>query len=80
MRLWQWLIGYPIAQRVIVHTKTNQSLRGILWHRNAECLILKQTELLSGASKVIPMDGELVIDRNNVDYYQVLVAVSTGDT
>lgn len=64
--------SYPVLRRVIVNTKTDKSFRGILWRKTRNYLALKNTELLGENGSRIPMDGEVVIERANVDFYQVV--------
>jgi len=66
---------YPVRRNVVVTTKSDTSFRGVLWARNREFLVLKSVELLRGSDRPIPMNGEVVIERTNVDYYQVLNGV-----
>ena len=64
---------YPVLRRVIVNTKTDKSFRGVLWRKNRDFLVLKNAELLGENGSRIPVDGEVVIERANVDFYQVLL-------
>ncbi len=65
-------LRYPEKQKVIVNTRTDRAFRGILWRRAWGYLVLRQAEMLQAAGETIPMDGELVIERRNVDFIQVL--------
>ena len=64
--------GYPTLRRVIVNTKTAQSFRGVLWRKRGSFLVLKDTELLAQNGSRTTVDGEVVIERSNVDFIQVL--------
>jgi small nuclear ribonucleoprotein (snRNP)-like protein len=64
---------YPVLRRVIVNTKTDKSFRGVLWRKNRDFLVLKNAELLGENGSRIPVDGEVAIERANVDFYQVLL-------
>jgi small nuclear ribonucleoprotein (snRNP)-like protein len=59
---------------VIVNTKTGKAFRGILWRRRAGYLVLRNAEVLLGRDGVAPVEGELVIETNNVDFLQVIGA------
>jgi small nuclear ribonucleoprotein (snRNP)-like protein len=61
---------YPVKRRVIVNTKTDQAFRGILWRRRWGYLVLRNAELLKG--QTVPVTGEVVIERDNVDFIQVV--------
>ena len=63
---------YPVLKRVIVNTKTGNAFRGLLWAKKADYLVLRQAEMLGEGATRAPMDGEVVIERANVDFMQVL--------
>jgi len=73
-----FLDRYPVLRRVIVSTKTGKSFRGMLWQRRRPAfgrrgyLVLRNAQLLKGRGEVVPMDGEVVISSDNVDFLQVL--------
>ncbi len=69
-----WLDPYPFVRRVIVVTRTDRTFKGVLWRRRRGFLVLREAALLEHG-KQTPMDGELVIDRANVDFMQVLAPV-----
>lgn len=66
------MIFYPTKKRVIVNTKTDKSFRGILWKQRPGYLLLKNAELLEGSGKSVPIDGEVLVYRADVDFVQVL--------
>ncbi len=63
--------GYPELRLVIVNTRTGKAFGGVLWQRRREYLVLRNAELLEGKQRTA-MDGEVVIERVNVDFIQVL--------
>ncbi len=73
MTIWQRLFRrFPTLRRVIVNTKTDRSFRGVLWRQRAGYLVLRNAELLKPRGETARLDGELVIERANVDFLQVL--------
>lgn len=70
---------YPVLRRVIVSTKTGKSFRGVLWQRRTPAfgrrgyLMLRKAQLLKGRGEVVPMDGEVLILSENIDFLQVLL-------
>ena len=70
--MFDWLDPYPVLKRVIVNTRTERAFRGVLWQRKREYLVLKDAELLKGKGETVPMDGEVLIERANVDWIQVV--------
>lgn len=63
---------YPCLRRVIVNTKTDKAFRGALWERSGPYLVLREAELLLGRGDVRALDGEVLIERANVDFIQVV--------
>lgn len=63
---------YPSKRRVVVNTKTDRAFRGVLWRRAWGFLVLRNAELVKPGGETVRMDGELVIERSNVDFLQVL--------
>jgi small nuclear ribonucleoprotein (snRNP)-like protein len=71
--MWDWLgNSYPFVRRVIVTTKTGQSLRGVLWQRCAGYLVLREAEVSNDRGVFRAVVGELLVDQTNVDYIQVI--------
>lgn len=60
-----------VAERLIVNLKSDKAFRGILWDESKELLTLRDTTLLEHG-KEAPVDGEVVIERANIDFIQVL--------
>lgn len=67
--MWQ---RYPCLRQVIVNTKTGHAFRGVLWRKRGGYLVLRQAAMLRGAGEATPVDGELIIESTNVDFYQVV--------
>ncbi len=63
---------YPTLRRVIVNLKTDRSFRGVLWQKARGYLVLRNAELLKAKGETAPMDGEVVVPAENVDFIQVL--------
>ena len=72
--MFEWLTGepYPVLKAVILNTKTGRAFRGVLWQKRRDYLVLKDAELLQGKGETTRIDGELIVDRQNVDFMQVL--------
>lgn len=63
---------YPTLRQVIVNTKTDRAFRGILWQKRSDYLVLRNAEMLKTKGETVPMDGEVVIGSDNVDFMQVI--------
>lgn len=75
MRIEDWKLckpRYPVLRRVIVNTKTQLAFRGVLWARRADYLVLRNAELIQPGGQTTDIDGEIVIERANVDFLQVM--------
>lgn len=68
-----WLgVSYPYRYKVIVNLKgQGGTFRGILWSQQNGWLILKHVELLKDRQVPIPVDGDVLIDRREVEFIQV---------
>ena len=67
MRAFKALAFY---KKVLVAT-TGPTFRGILFNTKGDFIVLKNVELLE-EDKIIQMDGEVIIDRNKIEFIQVL--------
>lgn len=68
---------YPYLRTVICNTKPGKAFRGVLWDRQAGFLVLRNAELIE-AGKVTPVDGEVVVPAENVDFLQVVPSPLAG--
>lgn len=64
-----------LRRRVLVNLQTDKAFRGVLWAKRGPLLILKEAELFErGRPEPVRMDGEVLVERANVDFVQVLPA------
>jgi len=63
---------YPELKTVLLTTKSDRTFRGVLWRRRRGYLVLRQAEMLKGKGEATPIAGELVVERANVDFIQVI--------
>lgn len=65
------MIGYRsyLRSTVLVNTKTEQAFKGILWKSTGPLLVLKDAEKWEG-NNPYPVDGEVIIAKDNIDYMQ----------
>ena len=63
---------YPERRMVVVNTKTTRAFRGVLWRARGRHLVLRNAELLGPGGERTHLDGEVVIERANVDFVQVM--------
>lgn len=74
MSLIRW-ISRLVARTVVVHTTQDASIRGILVGEYRDCLVLKHSVYLGtlgGERLETPIDGEVVVPREQVAWIQTL--------
>lgn len=64
----------PLAlrRRVLVNLKTGKAVAGVLWTRRRGVIVLKSATLHEPRAQPVPVDGEVIIAKENVDFVQVL--------
>lgn len=69
----RWIFRLRLRKRVIVTTTDGQGFSGVLFDMDAEAVVLRETEALGVAARShpVPVDGELLILREDVAYIQV---------
>lgn len=60
-----------VASTVIVNLKTDKAFRGILWSQHRDLLVLRNAALLEHGQET-DVDGEVVVERANIDFIQVV--------
>lgn len=60
-----------VRSRVVVHTRDDQSIRGILTASYRDCFVLAEPQYL-GEAQPSDLEGRAVILRDNVAWLQVL--------
>lgn len=63
---------YPELRTVIVNLKTGAAFRGVVWRRRGPFLVLRNTTMLRNRQEATPVDGEVVVDRAEIEFIQVL--------
>lgn len=61
-----------LRRRVLVNLRTEKAFRGVLWAKRGPLLVLKEVEILEAGRDPLKVDGEVVVERSNVDFLQVL--------
>lgn len=71
-----WLPWLPprLYRLVIVNLKSDSdtAIRCVLWDQRGAYLIVRQAALVKANAPAVPMDGEVLIPRDNVAFVQVL--------
>jgi small nuclear ribonucleoprotein (snRNP)-like protein len=61
-----------LSRRVSVSLKTGKAIDGVLVTARGPLLVVKNARLLEAGRAPQPLDGDVVIERTNVDFTQVL--------
>ncbi|MEV4902363.1 hypothetical protein AB0K08_13600 [Citricoccus sp. NPDC055426] len=65
-RSWSALTG----RRVIVNLKAGTAVDGVLVARQGPLLMIREAVLHGDSDQPVPLDGEVVIERSEVEYLQ----------
>lgn len=60
-----------LRRRVLVNLKTDKALDGILFAKRGSILVLKMTKLHESGRPPVALDGDVIVERANVDFMQV---------
>jgi hypothetical protein len=66
-----------VRKRVVVNQK-ERAFRGVLWAQRGPLLVLRDAELLEAGREPQRVDGEVVIERHQVEFTQVLASGGGG--
>lgn len=70
---WRPLVSRRLLVSLIpVAGAPDRAVRGVLWEQRGPCLVLKAAELIETGQEVRRVDGEIVVERRNIDFIQVL--------
>jgi len=60
-----------VYRRVLVHLVGGHTLEGVLYRSRGPLLVLRDVTLID-AGRRVPLDGEVVVERDRVEFTQVL--------
>lgn len=60
-----------LAEKVLVNMRSGQAFSGVVYRALRDLLVLKNAVLLVERGEPKPLDGEVVLDRTQVDFIQV---------
>lgn len=67
------MIGARYRDTIIVNTKDGETVKGIFWGSRGGALRLRQAHLLQDGKQPVPVDGEVVVFKENVSFCQRLM-------
>lgn len=65
-----WARRLVVRRRVLVNLHSGRAITGVLWARRGRSLVLKSAELLEPGNAPVVMDGDVILDRDQVEYVQ----------
>jgi hypothetical protein len=71
---WRFWWEHPARLRlVVVNLKdSDTAILGVLWQQAGPWIVLKEAYVLTGGREPVKADGEIVVEKANVSFYQVL--------
>ncbi|BAD54882.1 hypothetical protein [Nocardia farcinica] len=71
---WTWWREprYVAHRRVVVNLRTGTAVEGVITRTRGRILVVRDATVHSDGGSASPADGEIVLDRGNVDYIQAL--------
>ena len=60
-----------LRARVLVALVDGKAMNGVLWARRGRLLVLRNTTLIEPGAPPVDMDGDVLVDRDRVDFVQV---------
>jgi small nuclear ribonucleoprotein (snRNP)-like protein len=65
------LVRHRMREKVIVTMKSGEAFMGVLTDADGRSFVLRDAKALTDSSaRPVPVDGELVLDRAQIDYMQ----------
>lgn len=62
-----------VRRRGIANLKSGRTFRGILWKQSGPLVVMRQAEMLEAGREPIPVDGEVVIERSEIEFIQLTI-------
>lgn len=72
---WHWIdvLGarrLALRHKVLVNMHSGKAFQGVLWARRGRLLVLKSAELLEPNAEPVALDGDVIVDRAEVEFLQ----------
>lgn len=69
---------FLVHRRVVVNLRNGKALEGILVDRRGDLLVLKASRLHEPGAAPVAVDGDVVVERRNIDFVQALTTPEEG--
>lgn len=60
-----------LHRRVVVNLTTGSAIEGVLWSEQGDLVVLKDASLMEPGRGSVPMDGEVIVQRDRINFVQV---------
>lgn len=69
----RWWRHPALYHRVLVNLKSDDppAIQGVLWQSRGAWLVLRKASLTPAHGEALPVDGEVVVHRDNVSFIQI---------
>jgi small nuclear ribonucleoprotein (snRNP)-like protein len=71
MKFLDYFRPYPELRTVIVNLKSGTAFRGVVWRKRGSFVILRNAEILKDKAGGSRIDGEVLVERSDIDFIQV---------
>lgn len=61
-----------VHRRVVVQLTDDRAVTGILWRRARHLVVMRGAELVEPGREAVPMDGEVVLERDRIAWVQIV--------
>lgn len=65
-----------LNERILVNLKSGKAIGGILWKERGGLLVLRDASIYELGSNPVPLDGDTIIERVDIDFAQRLAPAS----
>lgn len=66
------ILGYIVAQRVVINLKSGTAISGLVVEKKRTFCVVRDADVIdAGARTPTHADGELVVDKAEIDYVQI---------
>lgn len=64
------LVRERLRDDVVVTMKNGEAFRGVLYAADGRSFVLRDAKVLNDTARVVAVDGELILARDQMDYFQ----------
>jgi hypothetical protein len=66
----RWESRSQARRRVLVNLDTGRTFSGVLWSKTGDWLVLRNAEMVERGAAPVPVDGEVIVERDRVEFVQ----------